>query len=425
MSTTNLEQDELITCDLCKRRYNINVYKRHISENQCIKRNQRRLPFESIKQRSIRIGDNIFSIQQQQQQQQTNNDVQLSKSRENRKQQISNNKNNNNNNNNNNNKQYQEKIQRITPSNNRRRRLEQAKQLLERRIKYKPPWIQKQSNFTNNLQSKLNRTSTILLQTQDNSNKTRNQSLSSKKSTQKLYSHTRPSPPTTKFKNDDLPIKVSDRYIHNHIVSQQPILTHSPKIRISQVSTTFKYQPNRIDQTFSHEQSNSACQTMRKAYTWTRPSKQLSTRDIISPIQIPTFHESSSGPSHDQIPILINQNYNDDDDDDEFERYSPTPPSTPKYQQDKKESKHISPCIKQNFILHEQQTFIRPVTYQKAKRCEQQQQNEIQIYHRSTKSPRNQAHRKNVQSTFHLPPINRSSHPKIKHSPTINLVPWR
>ncbi|CAF4630940.1 unnamed protein product, partial [Rotaria sp. Silwood1] len=282
---------------------------------------------------------------------------------------------NNNNNNNNNNKQYQEKIQRITPSNNHRRTLEQAKQLLERRTKYKPPWIQKKSNFTNDLQLKLNRTNTTFLQTPDKSNKIINQILSPKKSTQKLYSHTRTSPPTTKFKNDNLPIKVSDRYTHNYIASQQPILTHSPKIRVSQATTTSKYhhyQPNRVDQTFSHEQINSARQSMRKAYTWTRSSKQLSTRDMISPIQIPTFCESSSGPSHGHIPILVNQNY----DDDEFERYSPTPPSTPKYQQDKKESKNISPHIKQNFILHEQQTFIRPATYQKAKRSKQQQQNE-------------------------------------------------
>ncbi|CAF4466358.1 unnamed protein product, partial [Rotaria magnacalcarata] len=91
MSTTNPQHTEFLTCELCKRRYNVDVYKRHINENQCIKRNQHRLPFESIKQRSIRIGDKIFSIQeqkQQQQQQQTNNDVQISNSREKKKQPL-------------------------------------------------------------------------------------------------------------------------------------------------------------------------------------------------------------------------------------------------------------------------------------------------------------------------------------------------
>jgi hypothetical protein len=36
-----------------------------------------------------------------------------------------------------------------------------------------------------------------------------------------------------------------------------------------------------------------------------------------------------------------------------------------------------------------------------------------------------QVHRKTPQSTFHLPPINPSSYPKIKHRPTINPTPWR
>jgi len=196
MSTTNLEHNRLITCDLCKRRYNFNVYQRHRNENQCIKRNHHRLPFESIKQRSIRIGDKIFSVQQQLQKK--TNDEQISINRENKKQQpISNS-----------NKQYQEKLQRILPSNNRRRTLEQAKQLLERRTKYKPPWIQKRSNFTNDFQSKLNRTNTIILQTKDSSNNAINPGLSTKKpTTQRLHSHERPSPPRTKFKNDNLPIK--------------------------------------------------------------------------------------------------------------------------------------------------------------------------------------------------------------------------
>jgi len=175
-------------------------------------------------------------------------------------------------------------------------------------------------------------------------------------------------------------LSVSDRRRHNHTVSQQPVITHSPKIRNSQASTTSKHQQspsNRADQTFSHEQTNSASRTMRKAYTWTRSSKQSINRDVISPIHIPTFCEPSAGPSHDRIPIPFNQNY----DNDEFERYSPTPPSTPKYQQDKVEIKNRLPNIKQNFILHEQQTLIRPNTYQKAKRSDQQQQNESELVH--------------------------------------------
>ena len=157
---------------------------------------------------------------------------------------------------------------------------------------------------------------------------------------------------------------VSDRHGFNYTGSQQPIPTHSPKIQTSQASITPKYQSNRVDQTFSNEHNNSPPRAMRKAYTWTRPANQQSNRDIISPIQIPTFSESSCGPSYDRVPITHNQNY---DDDDEFERYSPTPPSTPK---------NILPNIKQNFILNEQQTMIRPITYQKAKRSEKQQKNE-------------------------------------------------
>jgi hypothetical protein len=169
-----------------------------------------------------------------------------------------------------------------------------------------------------------------------------------------------------------MPISVSDRRVYNHTVSKQPILTHSPKIPTSHAYTT----SNRVDQTFSHEQSSSAFRSMRKANTWTRPSKQSSVRNVISPIQIPTFHESSSGPSHDRVSIPCNQNYEDD----EFERYSPTPPSTPKYQRDKIEIKNTLPSVKQHFILDEQQTVIRPITYQKAKRVERQQQNEGELY---------------------------------------------
>jgi len=200
MSTTNLEHNELITCDLCKRRYNINVYKRHRNEKQCIKRNHHRLPFQSIKQRSIQIGDAIFSVQQPQK----TNDRQILNNQENKKEQISNN---------NNNKQYQEKLQRILPSNNRRRTLEQAKQLLERRTKYKPPWIQKRSNFTKDHPSKQIRTNTTVLKTKISSNNAVNPGISPKKLTEKLYSHERSSPPTTKFKNDDLPIKSNRKKI--------------------------------------------------------------------------------------------------------------------------------------------------------------------------------------------------------------------
>ena len=167
-------------------------------------------------------------------------------------------------------------------------------------------------------------------------------------------------------------------------------MTHSPKIRTSQISITSKHPPNRVDQTYSHEQPNSASRPMRKAYTWTRSSKQSTIRDVISPIHIPTFCDSSSGPSHDLVPIPFNQNY----DNDEFERYSPTPPSTPKYQQ----------------------TVLRPTTYQKAKRSDLHQQSQVSI----------STHRKNTtQSTFHLPPIKPPSYPKIKHRPIINPAPWR
>ncbi|CAF1562278.1 unnamed protein product [Rotaria magnacalcarata] len=422
MSTTNPQHTEFLTCELCKRRYNVDVYKRHINENQCIKRNQHRLPFESIKQRSIRIGDKIFSIQeqkQQQQQQQTNNDVQISNSREKKKQPLPNI---------NNNKQYQEKFQRILPSNNHRQRLEQAKQLLERRTKYKPPWILRQDNFINDLQLKPNRTSTSLFQTKDISNKIKNRSHSPRKSKENLYSRTRPSPPTTKFKHDALPIKVSDRSKHDyhHIPCQQPILTHSPKIRIPQVLTASKiqhYQLPEMDQTFSHEPINSGHQSMRKANTWTRSSKPSSSHGAISPIRIPTFRDSSAGPFHDSVVMPTNQNYEDIDD--EFEIYSPTPPSTPKYQYDRKEIKAIPSSVKQNFTLDEQQTFIRPVTYKKVERFERQQKNDIPKARYLTRFLRNRSPRKTVQSTVHLPPINSSSSARTHHSPRFNRVPWR
>ena len=330
MSTTDLR---LITCDLCQRRYNINVYQRHRNENQCIKRNQSRLPFESIKQRSIQIGDQIFPVQKHPQKTNEPNLREKRISIENKK-------------------VYQE---RILPSNNRRRALEQAKQLLERRIRYKPPLTEKHL-------VKLNRMKTTVLQT--------------KELTPKSFS-----PPTTKFKNDEIPI-------NNHRRYNQPILTHSPKTRPIQVLTKSKNPPNRVDQTFSHEQITSPSRPARKAYTWTRSSKQKTNRDIISPIQIPTFCESSSSPRNDRITLPFNSNY----DDDEFERYSPTPPSTPKY-----EIKTLFPPM------------IRPSTYQKLKRSNRPQETQIKF----PNSPK-QVHRKKIQPNFRLPPINPSK-PK----------PWR
>ena len=140
---------------------------------------------------------------------------------------------------------------------------------------------------------------------------------------------------------------------------------------------TSKYhqkQANQTDQVASYEQTNSAARSMRKTNTWTRSSKHSSSRDIISPIEIPTFRESSPAPSQDHIPISVHQNY----DADEFERYSPTPPSTPKYQ-DQIEIKNLSPSIRQDFNLHEEQKLIRPVTYKKTKRSEGQQEKESEL----------------------------------------------
>ena len=62
MSIAPIQPNELRTCDLCQRRFSLPVYQRHVTENQCLKRNHHRLPFESIKQRSIRIGDKIISV---------------------------------------------------------------------------------------------------------------------------------------------------------------------------------------------------------------------------------------------------------------------------------------------------------------------------------------------------------------------------
>ncbi|CAF0733633.1 unnamed protein product [Adineta steineri] len=515
MSTTNLEDNTLITCDLCKRRYNIKVYERHISENQCIKRNNHRLPFESVKQRSVHVGDEIIPIQQQSKQK--NNNFQIFNKQENKKQSLPNHS-----------KQNQEKPQKALPSNNRQRSLERARQLFQRRIKYKPPLIQKRSNLTKNFQTQHSSNNTIntqLLtkkpiqrlcsheqspppttkfddipieisdhrtvskqpiltdkrpsfansfrtqhssnnaintqsvtkkpiqqlhtyerspspttkfanddvpikesdgsiynrtvskqpiltrkrsnftnnsQAEHSSNNAINTQLLTKKPIQRLYSHERSPPPTTKFKNDDVPIKVSDDSIYNRTVSEQPVLRHSPKIPIAHASITSKDQSNRADQTFSQEQASSSPRAMRNTTTWTRLTKQSSPRNIISPIQIPTFHESSSASHYDRISIPLNQNC---DDDDEFERYSPTPPSTPKYHH------HDKTYIKQNFSIDEQlQNMIRPITYQTAKRSERQLQNEIPI---------------NSHSKFHLPPINPYSHSKIRHHSTRNPSPWR
>ena len=312
MSTDDLE---LVTCDRCQRRYNIEVYHRHRDANQCIKRNQSRLPFQSIKQRSIQIGDQVFSVPPSE------------KNSERKKQLITKPK------------QSQEQLQRFLPSNSRRRALEEAKQLLERRTKYQPPWIQKRSSLTKPHPLKAD---DILPRSNHRSRKMVDQS------TQKSHSYDRLSPPRTKFPTDDLPIKSSNsNHLRHH---QQPILTHSPKkTRVHQsIPTSKPLQPpmHEVDQTFSHEPLTSASRSIRKANTWTRSSKQSTNRDLISPIQIPTYNESSA----DRMALPSNLNY--DDDDDEFERYSPTP--TPR-------------CI-------EQQALQRPSTYQKSKRSDRQRQ---------------------------------------------------
>lgn len=198
MSTTNLEHNELITCDLCKRRYNIDVYQRHINENQCIKRNQRRLPFESIKQRSIQIGDKVFSIQPKSQTN-NNNSIQIPNSREKNKEYVSHSHNNN--------KQYQHKIQTNTFSNNRRRTLEQAKQLLERRTKYKPPCLKNTTDLKNDLPSKSNHINRSLVQSKEIPRRLSFRPVSPKKSFEKSEFTTRQPHPITKFKKDDLSIK--------------------------------------------------------------------------------------------------------------------------------------------------------------------------------------------------------------------------
>ena len=315
MSTKNLEQNQLIRCHLCQRNYSSEVYKRHINESQCIKRNQHRLPFESIRQRSIQIGDKIFSVQQQFQQKKQ--EAQLVNNEENGKQQTSLCSK----------KVYQEKIPKIALSNARRRTLEQAKQLLERRTKYQPPWIHKQSHCLHKLPAQLNRMNTVTLPS---------------KSTN----------PRATFKNEHVPNKIAD--IHSVSV-KQPIQTHSPKLPISHMST------NCIEQT------NSACRSTRKVSTWTRPLQPSAVRNVISPIHIPTFQDSSCGASHDHLVVPLNSN-NNDDDDDEFERYSPTPLSTPKFQYEKAENMNYRSIFKQNVSINEQKPTKRQSNHCKLNR---------------------------------------------------------
>ena len=133
----------------------------------------------------------------------------------------------------------------------------------------------------------------------------------------------RPSPPTTKFKN--VPVKGSSG-------THQPTFTLSPK------------------------QTKGASQPVRKASTWTRPSNVASIRDVISPIHIPTF----AAPPLDRAHITVNQNY---DDDDEFERYSPTPPSTPNDELTAQPSNRIP----NSTVVYQRESMARPITYQKSK----------------------------------------------------------
>lgn len=172
MSATTRGPDDLQTCSLCQRRYNINVYQRHITENQCIKRNQHRLPFQSIKQRTIRIGDRVFSVQQQIKHE-SFAPTQLTAQRDQQKQlspavAIANTNNN-----------YRPSLPRVASINRRQATLAQAKLLLERRTKYQPPWIQKRSNADGKISSIIHQTSSV----------------------------ERASPPRTLFPTDDLPIR--------------------------------------------------------------------------------------------------------------------------------------------------------------------------------------------------------------------------
>ena len=136
-----------------------------------------------------------------------------------------------------------------------------------------------------------------------------------------------------------------------------------------------------VDQTFTQEP--------RQATTWTRPSKTSPVRTAISPIDIPTF----AGPQTNRLPATVNQNYVDD----VFERYSPSPPSTPRPQQ----------CI------------ARPITYQRAKRSDP-----VQPHSTFFASAITRGHY--PPKTFHLPPLKAPSPRKYQqYFPTANFRPWR
>jgi hypothetical protein len=180
--------NDLRTCDRCQRRYHVDVYQRHLSANQCLKRNHPRTPFQSVKQRSIRVGDRIFSVQTQSQQPSHVQDrtlptmAALSIHSEQRKSVVS---------------MPTKTKQRIAcprtvESTSRRRTLEQAKQLLERRTRYKPPWIQQRSHT-------LDRTMSMNV---DNQRLTNERTITSKR-----VSYARALPPTTTFLTDNLPIR--------------------------------------------------------------------------------------------------------------------------------------------------------------------------------------------------------------------------
>ena len=200
MSTTTQAADDFQTCSLCKRRYSFDVYQRHITENQCTKRNQHRLPFQSIKQRTVRIGDRVFSVQQQK-----NPDASAplqtfvsTPHREQRKPTSSVNTNNN----------YRSSHSRVSPVNRRQATLAQAKQLLERRTKYQPPWIQKRSNVADKTLSIVHQAPHArVLPTKHSSVQNVDQRLAAKEPTLQFASAERGSPPRTLFPTDDLPIK--------------------------------------------------------------------------------------------------------------------------------------------------------------------------------------------------------------------------
>lgn len=139
-------------------------------------------------------------------------------------------------------------------------------------------------------------------------------------------------------------VSVADR--HPELRRLQPILSSSPKSvpthLNSRLSTVESKPMVHIDHNFTHL-------TARKEKTWTRSTKGSCARTTLSPIQIPTFFDPSVNHATDHRSMPLN----DLDDDDEFERYSPTPPSTPRHQ---------SPPY------NDQRFFPRPITYKKSKR---------------------------------------------------------